>query len=56
MYPTRKEGSYQVIALSGEIDLYYSPQARGQILQALNDGENVLVDLAAVEYIDSSGV
>ncbi len=56
MYPTRKEGSYVLIALSGEIDLYYSPQAREQILQALHDGGNVLVDLAAVEYIDSSGV
>ncbi len=56
MYPTHKEGSYLVIALSGEVDLYYSPRAREQILQALHDGENVLVDLSAVEYIDSSGV
>ena len=56
MYPTRREGSYLVIALDGEVDLYYSPQARQQILQALEDGESVLVDLSAVEYIDSSGV
>ncbi len=56
MYPTHKAGDYLVIALNGEVDLYYSPRAREQILGALESGAHVLVDLSAVEYIDSSGV
>jgi len=55
-YQTRSEGSYTVIALSGEVDLYYSPSAREQILKYLGRGQNVLVDLSGVSYIDSSGV
>lgn len=50
------EGEYTVIALKGDIDIHYSPQAREQILKYLNDGRNVLVDLSGVEYIDSSGI
>lgn len=55
-YEARSEGEYTVIALTGEIDLYYSPHAREQILKHLGDGQHVLVDLSGVEYIDSSGV
>ncbi len=55
-YPTHREGDHLVIALEGEVDLYDSPRAREQIIGALHDGEQVLVDLSAVEYIDSSGV
>ena len=55
-YNTREEAGYQVLELSGEIDLHYSPHARKQILDLLGKGNNLLVDLSAVEYIDSSGV
>jgi anti-sigma B factor antagonist len=55
-YSTRKEGAYQVLELDGEVDLHYSPQARKQILDILKKGQNLLVDLSAVKYIDSSGV
>ncbi len=50
------EGPFTVIALAGEVDLYYSPKAREQILSYLNKQKNVLVDLSKVAYIDSSGV
>ncbi|HFQ91888.1 MAG TPA: anti-sigma factor antagonist [Chromatiales bacterium] len=56
MYPVRKEGRFTIIELNGEVDLYYSPKAREQILACLNDRLNLLVDLSRVEYIDSSGV
>jgi anti-sigma B factor antagonist len=52
----RTEGPYTIVALSGEVDLYYSPKARENILLHLNKKCNVLVDLSAVSYIDSSGV
>ncbi|UCE90359.1 MAG: STAS domain-containing protein [Pseudomonadota bacterium] len=55
-YQARVEGPYTVIALAGEVDLHYSPQAREQILHHLGEQKNLLVDLSMVNYIDSSGV
>lgn len=52
----RTEGHFTVLMISGEVDLYYSPRAREQILKHLGDNKNLLVDLSGVEYIDSSGV
>jgi anti-sigma B factor antagonist len=52
----RNEGDFAVVALSGEVDLHYSPEARKQILALLNKNNNVLVDLSDVSYIDSSGI
>ena len=52
----RNEGEFAVVALSGEVDLHYSPEARKQILAQLNKNNNVLVDLSGVSYIDSSGI
>jgi len=45
-----------VAALRGEVDLSSSPQARSAILDCLNAGKPLLVDLSAVDYIDSSGI
>ncbi len=53
---TRSENGFTIIALSGEIDLHYSPKAREIILRYLGDKNHVLIDLADVAYIDSSGV
>lgn len=50
------QASYTVVALSGEVDLQYSPEARAQILKQLSDGHSVLVEMSAVDYIDSSGI
>lgn len=55
-YEMRTEAGYRVLELSGEVDLHFSPQARKQILKLLEEGYDLLVDLSAVEYIDSSGV
>ena len=55
-YPVTEHGRFTVIALSGEIDLNVSPKAREQILKQLKHNKPLLVDLSAVEYIDSSGV
>ena len=42
--------------LSGEIDLEESPRARQVLLGCVGRERVVIVDLSAVEYIDSSGV
>lgn len=55
-YQTSQNGPYTIIALTGEVDLSYSPMARRQILDHLGQKQNVLVDLSKVAYIDSSGV
>ncbi len=50
-----ENAGFHIIALSGDVDLSSSPQARKAILQSLEKG-HVMVDLSAVNYIDSSGV
>lgn len=56
VYGTRDDQGYKILELAGEVDLNESPQARKQILELLKEGYDLLVDLSAVEYIDSSGV
>ena len=55
-YKTTNEGNCIIITLTGEIDLQTSPKAREQILQTLKNNQHVLVEMADVEYIDSSGI
>ncbi len=55
-YEIKVEAQYTILMISGEVDLYYSPRAREQILKHLGDKKHLLVDLSGVEYIDSSGV
>lgn len=45
-----------VVSLSGEIDLQTSPDVRKFLLKYLSQGKNLVVDMSAVGYIDSSGV
>lgn len=52
----RKESSFDVVSLSGEVDLSTSPTVRRAILASLEAGSPVAVELKAVTYIDSSGV
>jgi anti-sigma B factor antagonist len=49
-------GGTSVVKLGGDIDLQASPAARRAILQCIRDNRRVIVDLAAVSYIDSSGI
>jgi anti-sigma B factor antagonist len=45
-----------VVMLSGEIDLDRAPAVRRQLLDCVKCQKDVLVDLKAVTYIDSSGI
>lgn len=53
---SREEGGYIILALSGDVDLSCSPEARKHILDVLEASNNLLVDLSGISYIDSSGV
>ena len=55
-YEIVKEQGFSIVRLTGEVDLHCSPEARSAILGCLQAGADTLVDLSAVEYIDSSGV
>ena len=46
----------RVVHLAGEIDLEHAPQVRKVLLGAVEQGRLILVDMADVEYIDSSGI
>ena len=45
-----------VVELSGEVDLRHSPTLRKALMEMMFDRRPVVVDLAAVTYVDSSGV
>jgi anti-sigma B factor antagonist len=53
-----EEKAAAVIEVKGDIDLYSSPQVRQAILDTLNkkEAKSVIVNLAGVRYVDSSGV
>ena len=55
-YQVKEEGGYDVVLLTGDVDLSCSPEARKTILACLGDSHHTLVDLSEVSYIDSSGV
>lgn len=45
-----------IVSLTGEVDLENSPKARKILLEAVETGNPVVVDLAGVTYMDSSGI
>ena len=55
---TRQSGKATIVDVSGDIDLYNSPEVRKVLLAALREGPapRVIVNLREVRYIDSSGV
>lgn len=52
----KPETGFDLLALSGEVDMHFSPQLREKILGTLKDGKALLIDMAQVSYIDSSGI
>ena len=46
----------RVVHLDGEIDLEHAPQVRKVLLGAVEQGGWILIDMAEVTYIDSSGI
>jgi len=53
----RHLGEISIIDCSGDVDLYSSPPLRAALLTEIKaDGPSVLVNMAGVTYIDSSGI
>lgn len=55
-YEIRNVNGAAVVALTGDVDLQTSPVVRQKLLESLEGNKRVVVDLSAVNYIDSSGV
>ena len=55
-YEVRSEGDAIVVSLSGDVDLETSPKVRRVLLDSVREKRCVLVEMAEVSYIDSSGV
>ena len=54
---TKEVGDVVVIRVSGEVDLYSSPEIKKKIKRyCRKDKVKILVDLGKVTYIDSSGI
>ncbi len=55
-HAVREEQGSLVVSFEGDLDPEHSPKAREVLLRCVAAGRDVFVDLAAVSYIDSSGV
>ncbi len=55
-YRVEETNGYLVVYLDGDVDLNCAQNARKVILDSLKQQSNLLVDLSAVSYIDSSGI
>lgn len=53
---THERNGAVVVALAGEVDLQHSPSVRKQLMELMFERRDVLVDMARVAYIDSSGI
>lgn len=54
---TQREPDATIVSLSGEVDLRTSPKLRSTFLELLDEKPaRIVVNLADVKYVDSSGV
>ncbi len=53
---TEIDGEFHIVKLAGEVDMSWSQDVRAAVLAALKQSNKVAVHLAAVTYIDSSGI
>lgn len=56
-FEVKQQGPWTVLEVAGEIDLHSAPQVRNNINTRLEEGQTqIAMDLAGVEFIDSSGL
>ena len=53
---TTREGNTATVVATGEIDLSTVDELRSAVTEAAEDVEKLLLDLTAVEFIDSAGL
>ncbi|CAA7615843.1 STAS domain-containing protein [Magnetospirillum sp. SS-4] len=53
---TRDSDGIILVSLSGEVDLSHSAGLRKRLMELMFERRDVVVDLSAVTYVDSSGI
>ena len=54
---TRTEGSFEVIEVGGEIDVYTAPKLRELLVDAVENGhQRLIVNVEKVDFLDSTGL
>ena len=53
---TRHREGVLIVDVSGDVDLKWSPVLRKELFLALKEAPKVALNLAAIRYIDSSGI
>jgi anti-sigma B factor antagonist len=53
----QKVGSYSVVMVEGEIDVYTAPKLREKLIELVSEGSyDVVVNLEGVDFLDSTGL
>lgn len=54
---SRIAGDHTVLQVGGEVDVYTAPRLRERLVELMDNGaRKVIVDLAMVEFLDSTGL
>jgi anti-sigma B factor antagonist len=55
---SRSQGDHTIVSLAGEIDLYTAPYLQSELAAAMgpSDPAQIVVDMSAVEFCDSTGM
>ena len=54
---SKNQGDIQIVELEGELDYHSSPELRGKLGElTAKQASKILVNLAGVDYMDSSGI
>lgn len=54
---TSSQGQYEVLEVTGEIDVYTAPRLRERLIDLVNQGHHhLVVDVEKVEFLDSTGL
>ena len=51
-----KQAEYKLVEVQGRIDTTTAPEFESRLLQELEEGMNVRIDFAQVEYLSSAGL
>jgi anti-sigma B factor antagonist len=52
-----RRGRWSVVEVGGEVDVATAPRLREKLISLVNDGRyHIVVDLGAVDFIDSTGL
>lgn len=53
---TRTQGAYTIISPKGDVDFHSSPELREEIMKSIEKDWDLLIDMSAVGFIDSSAI